>query len=149
MNINSITFGGRLAADPEIRDVGDTKVARFRIISNRVFYKGKAGEKEKCEEITSMDAEVWGGRAKVAEYFSKGDGIVVEGHLKEDNWEDKDGNKRYGKRISVREVHFGEKKGAGNGNSKPANETEEKKPEPAPEQQQENNVTEPDDQVPF
>ena len=146
MNINSIIFGGRLAADPDIRAVGDTKVASFRLISNRVYFKGKGKDREKCEEVTSMDVKAWGGRANAAEYLKKGDGCVVQGYIKEENWE-KDGVKQYKKIIDVQELHFGEKKGSGN-SAKSENKKEEAKVEEQVEEQVENQNID-DQEVPF
>ena len=120
MGINRIVYGGRLAADPIINEVGDTKVAKLKLISNRVYFKGKGNNKEKCEEVCSMNVEIWGGRAKAAEYLSKGDACTVDGYIKENNWEDKDGNKRYDKIIRAEEIEFGKKKGENGGSKKEA-----------------------------
>jgi single-strand DNA-binding protein len=42
----------------------------------------------------------------VEKWFNKGDGIMVEGHLDVDNWEDKDGNKRSKVYIVVSRAFF-------------------------------------------
>jgi len=141
MNINKVIFGGRLAADPEVREVGSSQVANFRLINNRVYFKGRGDEREKCEEVTAMDVKVWGGRANFAKHVGKGDSLVVEGFLKEESWE-KDGQKQYKKLIEAQEIHFGEKKGS----RKAEDKKEEKKEDPPKEP--ENDDT-PPDEVPF
>jgi len=144
MNFNKVIFAGRLVRDPEIKDVGETKVAKLRIISNRIYFKGRGDKKEKCEEAIAMNAEIWGGRSKAAEYLSKGDSCLVEGYIKEDSWEDGDGNKRYSCTIKVDELVFGEK-AKGNKSS------DTKKPEPKNDEEPEQEQVEDADseEVPF
>ncbi len=79
---------GRLANDPETITTKDgTKIVKFTAVSNHK-YKDK-------EEACFLDVVVFGKRGDaVANYLSKGDPIHFHGRLKQDNWEDKDGNKR-------------------------------------------------------
>ena len=50
---------------------------------------------EWIEEVTFVDVTVWGRTAEVmSEYLSKGSPVFIEGRLKLDSWEDKDGQKR-------------------------------------------------------
>ena len=50
---------------------------------------------EWVEETTFVDVTVWGRTAEVmSEYLSKGSPVFIEGRLKLDSWEDKDGQKR-------------------------------------------------------
>jgi len=50
---------------------------------------------------------VFGKRAEaLAEYLKKGQLVAVEGKLRQDNWEDKDGNKRSRVEILMDNLHF-------------------------------------------
>lgn len=91
-DINFVMFEGRLVADAKTVDFGDNKVARFRIVGNR-YYKKKGGEQ--ASESTGMDVEVWGKNVEIVEkYAPKGRKVRIRGRLKQDSWEDKEGNKR-------------------------------------------------------
>ncbi len=50
---------------------------------------------------------MWGPRASViSEYLGKGDPILIEGHLKQENWETKDGEKRSKIIVSIEDFEF-------------------------------------------
>ena len=84
--------------------MGETSVARFSIASNRK-HRGRDGETR--EDVTYVDCEAWGRTAElVAQYLSKGSGALVEGRLKLDRWDDKDGNKRSQLRVVAERVQF-------------------------------------------
>lgn len=103
MNFNKVILGGRLTRDVEVKDLGnDSKVAKFTIASSRPF-TGRDGEKK--EDVIFMDCELWGTRVDVLEkYTAKGHSLLVEGKLKQDNWENDAGEKR--SRIVLRVDDF-------------------------------------------
>ena len=90
--LNEIKIIGRAVADAHVKDIGEnSKVATFRIVSNRQIKK-RNGEKD--ERSTFVDVEVWGQRAEYAgNYIKKGTPVFVQGQLESDEWE-KDGQKR-------------------------------------------------------
>lgn len=121
-NFNKVVLVGNLVSDPELKEIGDNNsVVRFRMAINR-RYTTKSGEKK--EETTYIDCEMWGSRAGViSEYLKKSDPILVEGHLKQENWENKDGEKRSKILVSIEDFEFLSKRGSGDsqqGESKPA-----------------------------
>jgi len=66
--------------------------------------------------VTFVDCECWGPRAEViAKYFTKGKPIFIEGRLKLDTWEDKDGQKRSKMRVMIEDFQFVEGRGGGGG----------------------------------
>ena len=85
---------GNVGKDPEIRVVGDNKVANFSIAATERGYTTKSGKQ--VEEHTEwFNCEVWGGLASVVEKFvHKGDRLMLEGKLRTRSY-DKDGEKRY------------------------------------------------------
>ena len=84
---NTIHMQARLGKDPEVREVGETTVTRLWLAESEK-YKNKAGEQ--VENTNWWSAEIWGRRGEVvAEYFKKGDGIVLRGSLRQTEKDDK------------------------------------------------------------
>lgn len=107
MALNKCILMGRLVRDPEIREVGDSKVANFTIAVDRDVKNKQTGERE----TDFVDCTAWGSRADFLErFFHKGSMIAVAGRLQMRKWEDKDGNKRVSAEIRVEESWFGESK---------------------------------------
>jgi single-strand DNA-binding protein len=73
-----------------------TQVVEFGIAMNRKF---KAATGEDREEVTFVDVSAFGKTAEVInQYLTKGKPIFIEGRLKLDQWEDKNGG---GKRSKL------------------------------------------------
>lgn len=98
--INKVILVGNLGADPEVRKLeGDSKVANLSLATNET-YTDKSGQKVK--QTTWHNLEMWNGLAGIAEqYLKKGNTIYVEGKIKTDEWETKEGEKRYTTKIRV------------------------------------------------
>ncbi|MBT6381672.1 MAG: single-stranded DNA-binding protein, partial [Opitutales bacterium] len=92
-NFNKVFLMGNLTRDPELRATpSGTAVCQFGLAVNRV-YNNSNGERQ--EETTFVDVEAWGRQAEtVSKYVSKGHPLFVEGRLKLDSWENKEGEKR-------------------------------------------------------
>lgn len=103
--INTTMLGGNLTRDPELRQIGTDKVvANFSLAINR-RYKGNDGEMK--EEVTYVECEAWGRTAElVGQCLTKGRACFVSGRLKQDLWEDKDGQKRSKMKVVVDSVQF-------------------------------------------
>lgn len=88
MNYNLVIIGGRITRDPEVKYTANGKaICKFTVVVNRQW-KTESGEKR--EEAAFIDVDSFGKQAEViAQYFKKGANILVEGRLKQDNWEDK------------------------------------------------------------
>ena len=91
-SVNSVIIEGNLVRDPVLTETPKgTKVCNFTVASNR-YYKQ---DDEYQKEVTFLDVETW---TRLAVYsgsnFSKGKGIRIVGRLKQDRWEDKEGNPR-------------------------------------------------------
>ena len=77
-------------------------------------YRTKEGEDR--EETTFVDCEAWGKQAEVLkQYMTKGKPLFVEGRLKLDTWEDKDGGKRSKMRVVIENFQFLGAAGGGGG----------------------------------
>ena len=58
-------------------------------------------------EVTFVDCEAWGKTAEImAKYLTKGKPVLIEGRLKYDQWDDKDGNKRSALRVVIESFQF-------------------------------------------
>ena len=103
--LNKFIGIGRLGADPELRYTqSGTPVCSLRMVFNR-RWKDKNGEKK--EEACWMDAVVFGKGAEVVKKFIvKGRELFVEGHIQQDEWEDKNGQKRTTHKINVQNFQF-------------------------------------------
>lgn len=106
---NRVQLIGHLGANPEVKTFdGNKKVAKINLATNET-YKNQKGEK--ITETTWHNLTAWGSNAEFAEkYLEKGSEIVVEGKLKNNNYTDKDGIKRYVTEIEVTEFMILSKK---------------------------------------
>lgn len=116
-DFNRVTLIGRLTRDPELRHTsGNTAVCTFGLAVGRKF---KTGSGETREETLFVDCEAWGkGAELIAQYCAKGRPLFVEGRLKLEQWEDKQGGGKRSKHIvSVENFQFlgGEDKPQGRG----------------------------------
>ncbi len=103
-SLNSILVEGNLTRDPELKCTpSGTPVCAFSVASNR-FYKQ---DQEYQKEVSFFDVETWAKLAEsCAEYLEKGRGVRVVGRLKQDRWQDQDGNPRSKVKIVAEHVEF-------------------------------------------
>lgn len=103
--INKAIIIGNLGADPELRYTQSGQaVGNFRIATNEKW-KDKDGDMQERTEWHRI--VVWGKTAENCEkYLAKGRQVYVEGRLQTNEWEDKDGNKRYTTEIVAQTVQF-------------------------------------------
>lgn len=114
-NLNKVMLIGNLTRDPELKYTpGQQAVCEVGLAVNRK-YRTKDGEDR--EETTFVDCEAWGKQAEVIkQYMSKGRPIFIEGRLKLDTWEDKEGGKRSKMRVVIENFQFlGGGQGGGGG----------------------------------
>lgn len=92
-SINIVILGGNLSADPELRYTpGGTAVADFNLAVNRTWSDADGNKKE---EVSFFTCVFFGKRAEtIAEWFRKGDPIVVQGRIKQETWEDRETGKK-------------------------------------------------------
>ena len=91
-NLNSILLEGNLTRDPELRYTPKGTPVCTLIVSSQRSYKLDG---ERHEEVSFIEATTGGKLATVcAEHLTKGRGVRVVGRLKQERWEDPDGNNR-------------------------------------------------------
>jgi single-strand DNA-binding protein len=111
-NLNKVMLIGRLTRDPEVRTFGTGgKVAAFGFAVNNKKKNPQTGEWE--DEPVFLDIEAFNresGRKLadlVEQYFKKGAQFYLEGHLRLDQWQDKnDGSKRSRLKIVLDDFQF-------------------------------------------
>ena len=107
--INTVLLGGHLTRDPQVRLLSNKAVANFAIAINRRF-KGADGQVK--EEVTFVDIEAWGRTAELCgQYLTKRRACFIEGRLKLDQWQDKDGQNRQRLKVVAESVQFLDNKG--------------------------------------
>lgn len=99
-NLNKVILGGRLTADPVLKQTSSgIPVTSFSIAVNRKF-----GEEQATDFINIV---AWRNRAEfVCKYFRKGSSICVVGSIQTRSWEDQSGGKRYATDVVADEVNF-------------------------------------------
>jgi len=120
LNYNRTIIGGRLGRDPELRFLPTSNTAVCSIaVAVSEKWKDKSGEQQ--ERTTWLDCEAFGRTAEVInQYFRKGSNILIDGKLRQDNWTDKDGNKRSKIKLVIDSFEFVDSKGGDTGNAPPA-----------------------------
>ena len=104
-SLNRVLLIGNLTRDPEVRYTqSGMAVGKIGMATNRE-YKTANGEMKK--ETTFVNVTVWGRQAETCgEYLRKGSQAFVEGRLKLDEWNDKDGQKRTQLVVVAERVQF-------------------------------------------
>ncbi len=104
-NYNKVFLMGNLTRDIEVRSIaGGQSVSKLGLAVNRRY---RTKDNEEREETTFVDCEAWGRTGEVmAQYLRKGSPVFVEGRLKLDQWEDKEGQKRSQLRVVVENFQF-------------------------------------------
>ncbi len=110
-SFNSVTLLGNLTRDPELKTLAaGGAVANIGLAVNR---RWKSSEGETKEEVTFVDCEAWGRTAElIGQYLTKGSACLIQGRLKYDTWDDKDGSRRSRLKVVVEQVQFIDRKGA-------------------------------------
>ena len=115
-SFNQVILMGNLTRDPQLKFLpSQTAVAEFGIACNRRFTTAQG---EQREEVTFVDCTAFGKTAEtINKYFTKGKPIFIDGRLKYDQWEDKQGGgKRSKLTVVVNNFQFiGGRDGGGGG----------------------------------
>jgi single-strand DNA-binding protein len=97
-SFNKVILMGNLTRDPELRYTpNNMAICKFGLAVNRRYQDGQSGEWK--EEPTFVDVTVFGARGEAFQRFhTKGKPAFIEGSLRLDTWEDKNGG---GKRSKL------------------------------------------------
>lgn len=114
-SLNSVLLEGNLTRDPVLGETPKgTPVCTFGLAVNR-YYKQ---DEETVNEASFFEVETW---SRLALYcgaqLKKGLPIRIVGRLKQDRWEDSEGNPRSKIKVVGEHMEIQEKKGAGEKNA--------------------------------
>ena len=96
-NVNKVILIGNLTRDPQTKQLPtQSLVTEFGLAMNRKF---KSHDGEDREEVCFVDCAAFGRQAEVIQkYCRKGKQLYIEGRLRYDSWDDKNG---HGKRSKL------------------------------------------------
>lgn len=102
---NKVFLMGNLTRDPELRTTPKgSQVSQLGLAVNRSY---RTPDGNLVEETTFIDVDVFGKQAEViCKYMTKGRPIFVEGRLKLDQWESKEGEKRSKLKVILESFQF-------------------------------------------
>lgn len=115
---NKVILMGNLTRDPEVRYAqSGTPIVNFGLAVNRRFKDSEGNWKD---EATFVDVTIFGKRGEAfSRFHSKGKPAFIEGHLRLDQWEDKNGGGKRSKLYVVADtwefVGGGRESGGGGG----------------------------------
>lgn len=98
-NINKTILGGRLTADPEVKNTtSGIAVCSFTLAVNR---RGRE------QQTDFINCQAWRQTAEfIGKYFKKGSALCVVGQIQTRSWQDQNGNKRFATDVVVDEALF-------------------------------------------
>ena len=105
-SLNKVMLIGNLTRDPQLKYLpNQTAVCEFGLAVSRKY---KAANGEQREDTAFVDCTVFGKGGEIFnQYMTKGKPVFVEGRLKFDSWEDKNGGgKRSKLAVVVEEFQF-------------------------------------------
>ena len=99
--MNKVFLIGRLTRDPELRyTTNQSAVANFSIAVDRNFRR-----EDGTQETDFINIEVWNKPAEnVNKYLKKGSQVAIDGSIRMDRFNDKDGNARTTYRVVANKV---------------------------------------------
>jgi len=141
--INKVILVGNLGQDPEVRHTPAGTVVTTISVATAENWKDKDGNKQ---ERTEWNRVVFFGKlAEVAgEYLKKGSQVYVEGKLRTNKWQAKDGTDRYTTEIMANEMQM-----LGGGNSQPSSQSPKTQGGGSTAQSGQPNYDDFDDEIPF
>ena len=112
--INEVTLLGSVGQDPEVRDAGGQKLAKFSLATNRQWTDKTTGERKK--DTTWHNIEAWGTTAEsVSKWVKKGDLLLIKGEIRNGKYEAKDGTTKYTSAVQIRDYRSFTKHESANG----------------------------------
>ena len=131
MSVNKVILIGNLGRDPEVRfTAGGKAVARFSVATSEVWNDQEGSRQERTEWHNIV---VWGKQAEsCGQYLQKGRQVYIEGSIRNRQYDDKDGNKKYITEVNAQRVQFLGGGGGGGGGASRSVQRETSSEAPAP-----------------
>ena len=111
-NLNRVLLMGNLTRDPEMRYTpNNLAIVKIGLAVNR---RWRNPEGEQQEETTFIDCDGFGRTAElINQYMRKGRPIFIDGRLKLDQWQDKEGQNRSKLKVVIENFQFIDSRGGG------------------------------------
>ncbi len=101
---NLTILTGRITKDLELKQAGQTQVTNFSMAVDNPFKK---------DDTSFFDIVAFGKTAQLLnDYCGKGSKVLIEGNLKQDRFQDKEGNNRSVVRVIANRIEFLDNKGS-------------------------------------
>lgn len=108
---NLTVLTGRITKDLELKQAGRTQVTNFSLAVDNPFKK---------DDTSFFDIVAFGKTAQLLNnYCGKGSKILIEGNLKQDRFQDKEGHNRSVVRVIANRIEFLDNKGSNQQNNQP------------------------------
>ena len=106
-NLNKVIIGGRLTADPELRQTSSgIPVSSFTVAVNR------RTSTEGAQQADFINVIAWRNQAEfLCRFFHKGSSICVVGSIQTRSWTDQNNQKRYATEVVADEINFVDSRG--------------------------------------
>jgi single-strand DNA-binding protein len=106
--MNKVILMGRTGSDPEVKQVGDSQVAKFSLATSESYKKNG----EKITDTTWHNIVLWGKQCDILkQYVHKGDQLLLEGKIVIRKYDDKQGVTHWATEIVCDRFEFiGDKK---------------------------------------
>jgi single-strand DNA-binding protein len=104
-SLNKVILIGHVGQDPELRYIPQTEtpVANFSLATNERIFNPSTSESDTRTEWHRIVA--WRKLAEFCDKFlTKGKQIMVEGRIRTEKWQDRDGNTRYTTKIHASNI---------------------------------------------
>jgi len=133
--VNKVILVGTCGKDPETRYMpSGGAVTSVSVATNESWKDKQTGEKQERTEWHNIT--FFGRLAEIAgEYLKKGSQVYIEGSLRTEKWQDKQGQDRYTTKVIANEMQMlGGRPGGGDFNSAPTQQQSQPQPanQPAP-----------------
>ena len=114
LNLNKVILGGRLTADPELKQTqSGTPVVSFSIAINRRF-QSKSADGTQAQQADFINVVAWRQTAEfISRYFRRGSAICITGSIQTRSWQDQQGQNRYAPEVVADEAMFVDSKNEG------------------------------------
>ena len=142
--MNKVILTGRVGQSPDTNTTqGGTVISKFTLATSE-RYKGKDGERKERTEWHNV--RTWNKTAEfVDKYVTKGSQVLIEGRIRYETYDGKDGSKRYVTIIDAENIELLGTKQNGDGKN---NEPKDRNQEAAPADNDDSLDEQPDD-LPF
>ncbi|WP_394868234.1 single-stranded DNA-binding protein [Staphylococcus borealis] len=108
---NLTILTGRITKDLELKQAGQTQVTNFSLAVDNPFKK---------DDTSFFDIVAFGKTAQLLNnYCGKGSKILIEGNLKQDRFQGKEGHNRSVVRVIANRIEFLDSKGSNQQNNQP------------------------------